>query len=214
MAARTDGTDGPSVTWEVGAQARTLILEPDRSPYSIGRDTRCAIRIDDRQASRCHAELFYDESWGWKVADLDSKNGTHLDGKRVQRARALGGEHSIRCGHTVLAFSDPDALLRSNIPLTESDGSDIELTRAHRDVIELLSRPFRDVDDPRATTVRPPSNEAIADELMIDMGTLRKRLKRLYVVFDVPKTGLGTDEKRRELVARAFERGTVARDAL
>jgi pSer/pThr/pTyr-binding forkhead associated (FHA) protein len=210
----TAHTDGASVRWELGGQARALVLEATGSAYNIGRDPRCAIRIDDRQASRCHAELFYDAAWGWKIADLGSKNGTFLDGRRVPRGRALGGEHTIRCGHTVLAFTDPDALLRSTISLTESDDNDIDLTQGQRDVMKLLCRPFRDIADPRATKVRPPANETIATELMMDVGALRKRLRRLYILFDVPKTGLSPDAKRRELVTRAFERGTIDRDTL
>jgi hypothetical protein len=60
----------------------------DRSrPITIGRNDDCDIVLPDRQVSRYHARI----SWAgdhYQVEDLDSKNGTHVNGAQVQNAIA------------------------------------------------------------------------------------------------------------------------------
>jgi hypothetical protein len=52
--------------------------------FMVGRDASCAIRFDDALVSRRHAEVSFAGGLWW-VADLGSRNGTLLDGQRVQR---------------------------------------------------------------------------------------------------------------------------------
>jgi DNA-binding NtrC family response regulator len=58
---------------------------------------------DDRAASRHHFEVQYTER-GYLLIDLNSTNGTWLDGRRVERAYLSQGSQ-IRAGNTVIAFS-------------------------------------------------------------------------------------------------------------
>lgn len=51
----------------------------------FGRDSGCAIRFDDPLVSRRHAEISFVDG-RWQVADLGSRNGTWLDGARIERA--------------------------------------------------------------------------------------------------------------------------------
>ena len=53
-----------------------------RDVANIGRDAECEICIPDRQVSRVHARLRRTEE-GFELEDLDSKNGTHLNGAPV-----------------------------------------------------------------------------------------------------------------------------------
>jgi hypothetical protein len=62
-----------------GPHERTFIDD-----FSIGRDAPCEVRIDDPCISRRHAEI-RQEQGRWWVVDLGSRNGTRLDGRRVQR---------------------------------------------------------------------------------------------------------------------------------
>ena len=55
---------------------------------SIGRDKTCEIVIPDRQVSRRHA-VFTLMGGSIRIEDLRSKNGTHLNGKRLQEAALL-----------------------------------------------------------------------------------------------------------------------------
>jgi len=53
--------------------------------FRIGRDESCELRIDDPLISRRHAEVRFDHDRWW-VVDLQSRNGTRLDGQLVERA--------------------------------------------------------------------------------------------------------------------------------
>lgn len=54
-------------------------------PFVVGRDPANDIQLADRRVSRVHAVL-YAEDRVWKVRDINSSNGTYLDGARVSRA--------------------------------------------------------------------------------------------------------------------------------
>ncbi len=65
----------------------------------IGRHHDCDVLLDDLSVSRRHARLFFRDG-RWIVQDLDSTNGTRVNGSRVGRCAlrpgdevALGDEH-------------------------------------------------------------------------------------------------------------------------
>jgi|SRR5688500_11276894 len=98
-------------------QARLIAYPPDgaavvRTPepgevLRIGRAADCDLRLDHPSVSRVHAELA-DGLDGWVLRDLGSKNGSHLDGLRVERAR-LERACWLRFGdvHCEFALVDP-----------------------------------------------------------------------------------------------------------
>ncbi|GHA76045.1 GAF domain-containing protein [Cognatilysobacter bugurensis] len=49
----------------------------------IGRSAECDLVLEDSSVSRVHAELVA-ENAGWRLRDLDSKNGVHVDGMQVR----------------------------------------------------------------------------------------------------------------------------------
>lgn len=69
----------------------------------IGRGAQCPIRILDTEASRIHARLS-PEQGSWVVEDLNSSNGTYVNGQPVQRHRLESGDQ-IRLGRTTLVFA-------------------------------------------------------------------------------------------------------------
>jgi pSer/pThr/pTyr-binding forkhead associated (FHA) protein len=48
--------------------------------------------VGEETVSRMHAELRHAEDNAWIVRDLDSTNGTWLNGSRVHEARVCGGD--------------------------------------------------------------------------------------------------------------------------
>ena len=56
------------------------------SNFVVGREPECPLHIDDLRVSRRHAQIFPDQG-GWWVEDLESSNGTFVDGARVLRQR-------------------------------------------------------------------------------------------------------------------------------
>jgi pSer/pThr/pTyr-binding forkhead associated (FHA) protein len=55
-----------------------------RESFRIGRDKSCEVQICDLIVSRLHAEIWF-AGGRWWVHDLQSANGTFVDGKRVER---------------------------------------------------------------------------------------------------------------------------------
>ncbi|MEO0972016.1 MAG: FHA domain-containing protein [Pseudomonadota bacterium] len=55
------------------------------TPFLLGRDVQADVSLDDRRVSR-HQARFYPKDGQWRVVDLDSSNGTWIDGKRIKDA--------------------------------------------------------------------------------------------------------------------------------
>ncbi len=71
----------------------------------IGRNSTSQIRLMDETISREHAIISYDEAEGsWVVEDLQSSNGTKLNGKRVRSASLSHGD-LVQVGHIKLKFA-------------------------------------------------------------------------------------------------------------
>jgi hypothetical protein len=63
----------------------------DRFPFAIGRALDNQLVLDDSRVSRYHATLLVEDA-GCKVRDLDSTNGTWVNGIRVREKRLLDGD--------------------------------------------------------------------------------------------------------------------------
>jgi DNA-binding winged helix-turn-helix (wHTH) protein len=69
----------------------------------IGRDRDCAIRLDAESVSRHHARLDVTER-GVSIEDLASKNGTWVDGERIDSAVLLTDGTIFRVGSETVRF--------------------------------------------------------------------------------------------------------------
>jgi len=67
----------------------------------LGRDKAADVSIDDEQASRRHARVRLDGDHA-VIEDLDSTNGTFVNGERITGRRALHVGDVVRIGNTVL----------------------------------------------------------------------------------------------------------------
>ena len=68
----------------------------------IGRSRECDLTVTDGNASRRHAEVVQ-EGDTYVVVDLDSTNGTELNGRRVSREELADGDR-ITVGGTDIVF--------------------------------------------------------------------------------------------------------------
>jgi Protein of unknown function (DUF3662)/FHA domain len=68
----------------------------------IGRSKDCDIQVADANVSRRHAEVRQEGAAYW-VVDLDSTNGTEVNGRRLKRAKLRPGD-TITVGSTELQF--------------------------------------------------------------------------------------------------------------
>jgi len=74
------------ISWEdaTGRKERSF----DRA-FRFGRDAACEVHFDDPMVSRHHAEITFQDGCWW-IADLDSRNGTQVNGKLVTRMQLPG----------------------------------------------------------------------------------------------------------------------------
>jgi Nif-specific regulatory protein len=106
---------------------RLIIRTPEKEPeayslrpdqvVSLGRSSRDnTIVLDDRHASRQHAQIKYEQSQ-WMLRDLFTLNGTRVNGQPVREPVALSHGDEIRIGDISLRFvvdsSDVDTAERA-----------------------------------------------------------------------------------------------------
>jgi ABC-type multidrug transport system ATPase subunit/pSer/pThr/pTyr-binding forkhead associated (FHA) protein len=72
------------------------------SRIRIGRAVDNDIVVDDLLASRHHAELRTASDGGLEIVDLDSHNGTFVDGRQVSGRSRVGEGSLVAVGHTLL----------------------------------------------------------------------------------------------------------------
>lgn len=75
-----------------------------------GRVTSEGILVTDDRCSRRHCQ-FYQQDQSWYVRDLGSRNGTRVNGERIQLATKLKDGDRIRIGKTRFVFTlDPSSV--------------------------------------------------------------------------------------------------------
>ena len=99
--------DGPPPEVALAQELVTLTVdgkrhEVDKRRVVIGRSKECDIQLSDPNISRRHAELRQEDSAYWLV-DLDSTNGSAVNGQRTARAKLESGD-TITVGSTDLLF--------------------------------------------------------------------------------------------------------------
>lgn len=94
---------GAEATITVPGETDPLVLDGDR--VMIGRLASCDVTLADANVSREHA-AFVREGAGWAVEDLDSTNGTYLNGERVTYARLRDGD-VVSVGASELVYHEP-----------------------------------------------------------------------------------------------------------
>lgn len=102
-----------AVRIEIGARR----VEVEERELSIGREG-ADIVIDDDEVSRRHASIRALAAGGARVTDLDSRNGTFVDGERIEGTRRITGGETIRIGQTEIATEPVSpALAETKVPL-------------------------------------------------------------------------------------------------
>lgn len=72
----------------------------------FGREAPADVIVDDKAASRRHAQV-YKKGNKWWLRDLDSTNGTYLDGPLKGAERILWDGDVFKIGEWEFTFSDP-----------------------------------------------------------------------------------------------------------
>jgi hypothetical protein len=97
------GDESALATVTVGDSGHDAVLSGGR--VTVGRLAASGIQVMDANASREHA-AFVREADGWWIEDLDSTNGTLLNGEPVTRAALADGD-VIEIGVSRLTYHEP-----------------------------------------------------------------------------------------------------------
>jgi DNA-binding winged helix-turn-helix (wHTH) protein len=97
-----------------GSKGPRLVTRDREWPLSegtnvIGRDHDCAVCIDSGTVSRRHAKIVV-RNGGATLEDLDSKNGTSVDGRSVKAPIALEDGAEVRIGSVTMTYRVLDVL--------------------------------------------------------------------------------------------------------
>jgi serine phosphatase RsbU (regulator of sigma subunit) len=128
---------------------------------TVGRARSCDVFLPDQWLSRQHAEIRRRNS-DYFVADLESKNGTLLNGERVGEERRLRHGDVISLGEHQLTFSTVDEPEREEEPEAAPEGTRVF---SARDLSDVKTRPTIDPEElrkqNRILTVLKDSTEAL-----------------------------------------------------
>ncbi len=111
----------------------------ERSGYSfrgrviVGRDEACDLRLPDRLVSRRHAIFSRKESGSVAIRDLNSSNGTVVNGRDLHGAEVtVLGDTRVELGPYVILVSagDESTLLMTRDKIAALSGDDDEASEA------------------------------------------------------------------------------------
>ena len=85
-----------------GTPSTVFFLDPEET-VTLGRSTECAIILKDAGCSRVHASIAQSGA-GWELTDNGSRNGTALNGERIQGTVPIKNGDKIQLAHTLFHF--------------------------------------------------------------------------------------------------------------
>jgi len=191
------------------------------TPLVIGRDAACDIAVDDPGTSRRHAE-FRPVPSGYEVEDLDSKNGTLVNGTPC-KSRLLRDGDKILIGSVEATYTEAECVTDHSVVIDEDDPSAPATRYVSRDKHLDLSRQRLEVIyemSERLTTLQ--RQEALLDQAMticfdmlkFERGAIGVRRKNQRIPDWPLVRGLGGAEGElkisRTLLKRALEHGERA----
>jgi predicted component of type VI protein secretion system len=165
----------------------------------VGRSPEADVRLEDEAVSWNHLEI---EMRGETLmaTDLDSRNGTALNGEPLDRPRRLRNGDTLIVGNHRLEISTGSVTpVGATVPSSEPS---VALTEEERATATALVAPYRSEG---AFAGRPATRAEIAEALSVSERTAQRRLDALAA-----KLGVGGEAGRdrpRQIAARVIELG-------
>ena len=191
----------PFLLYRDGGGAQ-VILTLTRA-VTVGRRAERDVALGwDTEVSRLHAEI---EPVGsdWIVADDGlSRNGTYVNGERVNGRRRLKDGDRIVFGETPVTFRSPAGAEPDSTAAVRLGASGVLLSESQRKVLVALCRPLKD-----SAYAAPATNKDIADEIHLSVDAVKAHLRVLFERFELDD--LPQNQKRARLAAVALVNGVV-----
>jgi signal transduction histidine kinase/pSer/pThr/pTyr-binding forkhead associated (FHA) protein len=164
-------------------------FELEGTIFQIGRDSSNTIQLHDSEVSRHHAEVRFHEG-EYLISDLNSSNGTFINGKRIDQHKLESGDQ-VQAGSTLMLFTgsldESGADLSQNIKINPgaeiSDSSRIVKTVTQEEGSQILN--FRSDTPQNSWLARARSNlqimyrTALAVSHTLDIDQLLQRIMEL-----------------------------------
>jgi DNA-binding CsgD family transcriptional regulator len=173
---------------------RDFLLET--GVLTIGRSAECDLVVNHRSVSRRHAKIAVTKS-GLRVSDLNSRNGSWVQGKQIRRSTGVAAGKDLRFGDVIFVVLPGDHEEREEsgsceeTASCESDRAEASLTPAqYRILAELLDG---------------SSEKEIAAKLRLSPHTVHNHITAIHQRFGV--------HSRSELLAFLIPRTTQTRVA-
>jgi serine/threonine protein kinase len=131
------GHDTVYLLFESGDE-KGRVVQVSGDVFVIGRDDTADLQILDTRASRRHASLKVLPGGNAELRDLDSSNGTLLNGAPVKSA-VLSGNEKLRIGDTELSFFPVDPIrAKTTVGLTEKPRLSAIIAKRSQSAIQRL----------------------------------------------------------------------------
>jgi len=75
----------------------------DKMKNTVGRSANCDIQIGDLLVSNKHFCIWFEDE-EWRIRDLNSRNGTYLNGQRIEEPYLLDDGDRVRVGEMEFEF--------------------------------------------------------------------------------------------------------------
>jgi predicted component of type VI protein secretion system len=168
---------------EGGEAARSVPLSGEG--LLVGRADHCDLVLDDEAVSADHLEIAT-RGAAVMATDLDSRNGTLLNGERLDRPRRLRNGDVIQLGRFRLELALAPQSRAESTAVSPRDP--IQLSDDERNVARALVAPYR---EPGVRAGRPATRAEIAESLHLSERTVQRRMDDLARKLAIP-----ADEKR------------------
>jgi FHA domain len=183
-------------------------LGPEGHTRTLGRRAQNDLAIAwDPQVSGLHSEL-HALGGEWAIVDDGlSRNGTYLNGQRVNGRQRLRDGDRIRVGRTTLVYNDGQSVPVEETVTEGRQPAPAPLTDMQRRVLIALCRPYRDGD-----FASPATNQEIATEMFLSVEAVKMHLRTLFGKFELGE--LPQNQKRARLVECVLQYGVISRREL
>ena len=167
----------------------------------VGRSPDADVQLDDEAVSWNHLEI---ERRGQVLmaTDLDSRNGTALNGEPLDRPRRLRDGDTLIVGGHRLEISDGGSSPTPIAATVAASEPGVALSEEERATAAALVAPYRSEG---AFAGRPATRAEIAEALHVSERTAQRRLDALAAKLEV--AGDAGRDRPRQIAARVIELG-------
>ena len=121
-------------------QGQTIKFGPSINEIIFGRGEEADVRLDDVNVSRKHA-VFSREHNQFFVADMSSKNGVSVNGKKIDKKTAISDADEIEIGSIRLIFVDPQAHILSRLGEMSAFAAEKNAVKSDDEILDANKAP-------------------------------------------------------------------------